>query len=102
MRLVSLARWVAWTALAAIIVLMFVPPGLRPVSDLPHGLEHFSVFLLAGAAFGLGYPEQKFTTVMAVVPVMAVLELLQLLAPGRHARVSDFLINALGACAELR
>jgi len=28
-----------------------------------------------------------------------ILELFQLLVPGRHARLSDFIVNVLGACA---
>jgi VanZ family protein len=98
-RLVFLTRWAAWIALVLILFLMFVPLALRPVSDLPQALEHLLVFLLTGVAFGIGYPEQRLTMAMAAVPVTAVLGLLQLLAPGRHARVSDFVLNALGACA---
>jgi VanZ family protein len=98
-RVVLLARWAAWAALVLVVALMVVPPALRPVSGLPHALEHFLVFLLTGAAFGLGYPKQRFTIAIAALPVTAILELLQLLAPGRHARMSDFLIDALGMCA---
>jgi hypothetical protein len=53
-RLVFLTRWAAWIALALILFLMFAPPALRPVSDLPHALEHLLVFLLTGVAFGIG------------------------------------------------
>src|SRR5437764_9910863 len=98
-RMASIARGTAWAALAAIVLLTFVPPALRPVSALPHALEHFAVFLLVGAAFALGYPRRQLAIAAAAVPVTAVLELLQLFAPGRHARLSDFVINALGACA---
>jgi VanZ family protein len=98
-RLISFTRWLAWTALVLIVFLMFVPPALRPLSHLPHALEHLLLFLLTGVAFGLGYREQRLTMALAAVPVTAVLELLQLLAPGRHARMSDFVVDAIGACA---
>jgi VanZ family protein len=97
--MVSIARLTAWTALAAIVLLTFVPPALRPVSAVPHVLEHFAVFLLVGGAFASGYPRRQLAIAVAAVPMTAVLELLQLFAPGRHARLSDFIINALGACA---
>ena len=98
-RTASIARLTAWSALTVIVVLTFVPPALRPVSAVPHAMEHFAAFLLVGGTFALGYPRQQFVMAAAAVPMTAVLELLQLLAPGRHARLSDFVINALGACA---
>jgi VanZ family protein len=97
-RTAAIARLIAWTALGEIILLTFVPSALRPVSAIPHALEHFGVFLLVGGAFALGYPRRQLAIAVAAVPVIAVLELLQLLAPGRHARLSDFVLNALGAC----
>ncbi len=98
-RMTSIARLTAWTAFTAIVLLTFVPPALRPVSAIPHALEHFAVFLLVGGAFALGYARQRVAIAVAAAPMSAVLELLQLFAPGRHARLSDFVINALGACA---
>ena len=94
----AIARFIAWSALATIIVLSFVPSSLRPDSAIPHALEHFAAFLLVGGAFALGYPRRHLAIAAAAVPVTAILELLQLLAPGRHARLSDFVFNALGAC----
>lgn len=98
-RTVLIAQCAAWAALGAIIVVTFVPPDLRPMSNLPHSLEHFAAFLVVGAAFAVGYPRQKLTIAIAAVPAAAILELLQLCAAGRHARLSDFVLNALGACA---
>jgi VanZ family protein len=97
-RTTAIARVAAWVGLGTIMVLMFVPPALRPVSAAPNVLEHFAAFLLAGAAFALGYPQYRFRLIAASIPCIAVLELLQLFAPGRHARVSDFIVNAIGAC----
>jgi hypothetical protein len=93
------ARPIAWIALAIVVVLTFVPAGMRPAPPFPHLLEHFSAFLLVGVAFGIGYSGQRLALALAALPVTAILELLQLLAPGRHARVIDFVANAAGACA---
>jgi VanZ family protein len=95
---VMLARFVAWAMSAAILVLTFVPPQLRPVSDAPHALEHFVPFLLLGGAYALGYPRRELGIAVAAVPFIGILEWLQLFAPGRHARMSDFIVNAAAAC----
>jgi VanZ family protein len=97
-RTAAIARVVAWVGLGTIIVLTLVPPALRPVSAAPNVVEHFAAFLLAGAAFALGYPQYRFSLFAASIACIAVLELLQLFVPGRHARVSDFVVNAIGAC----
>jgi VanZ family protein len=34
-----------------------------------------------------------------LVLAIGVIEILQLLIPGRHARLEDFLVNAMAACA---
>jgi VanZ family protein len=96
-----IGRWIAWAALAGVVVLSLVPVGLRPVSALPHIYEHFTAFLLVGLAFGIGYPAQRLAIGLASVPTAAILELLQIFVPGRHARVSDFVVNATGACVAL-
>ena len=49
----------AWACIATIAVLSLVAPSLRPVTVLPHDLEHAAIFALAacagvGAAFVIG------------------------------------------------
>jgi VanZ family protein len=95
---ISIARFAAWIVLITIVVLTFVPPSLRPTSGIPHLLEHFSAFLLVGGAFGLAYPDRAIAIAVVAVPLTAALELMQLLAPGRHARLADFLVNGIGVC----
>ena len=90
---------VAWTCIATIAVLSLVAPSLRPVTILPHGLEHAAIFALAGLAAGLGYPARPALTVGAFVIFAGAIELAQIPVPGRHARLSDVLIDALAACA---
>ena len=86
----------AWILLVTIAVLSLVPPQDRPVTILPHSVEHFSIFLVAGLAFGVGYPQRRLFQFVAVLAFTAAIELAQLLVPGRHARLSDFLVDALG------
>ena len=89
----------AWTCVAAIAVLSLVAPAWRPVTVLPHNLEHAAIFALAGFAAGLGYPARPALTVAAFVIFSGAIELAQIPVPGRHARLSDFAIDALAACA---
>src|SRR5262249_5091385 len=46
---------VAWLLLLSIIVLSVVPPTFRPVTVLPHGIEHLTMFSVTGLAFGIAY-----------------------------------------------
>ena len=80
-------------------MLSLVAPSLRPVTFLPHNLEHAAIFALAGLAIGLGYPDRAAQHMVALVLFAAAVELAQFYAPGRHPRVSDFVVDALGACA---
>ena len=93
-RIISQAS--AWILLMTIAVLSLVPAQDRPVTSLPHSVEHFSIFLVTGLAFGVGYPQRRLFQFVAVLAFTAAIELAQLLVPGRHARLSDFLVDALG------
>jgi VanZ family protein len=96
--MVVLARAVAWLFFVAILVLTFVPPALRPLSGLPHDVEHFAIFFLLGGAFTLGYRGHAWTLGLMGIGGSAALEILQVFMPGRHARLADFLVDALAIC----
>lgn len=89
----------AWFFFAAIVVLSLVSPALRPVTVVPHNLEHAAIFALAGLAVGLGYPGRAAYHMVMLTAFAAAIELAQFYAPGRHPRLIDFVIDALGACA---
>jgi VanZ family protein len=96
--IITAARIAAWLLTAVIVVLSVVPAWLRPETDLPHGIEHFTIFFATGVAFGIGYSRKpKIVAAMLVIFAGAV-ELAQIVDPGRHARVSDFIVDALAAC----
>jgi VanZ family protein len=91
-----LARLGGWSLAAAIVVLSVVPATLRPETGLPHNLEHFAIYWATGIAFALGY---SLTPLLATVLVIfsGAVEILQLFIPGRHARLSDFIVDGLAS-----
>jgi VanZ family protein len=99
--LAKTARLLAWLAVAAVVFLTVGPQQLRPTTGVPHDLEHFLAFSLVGLIFGLGYPGRLATLVPIAVAAAAALETAQLWVPHRHARFSDFVVNALAACVGL-
>ena len=88
-----------WCCIVAICVLSLVAPSLRPVTFLPHGLEHAAIFAAAGFMVGFGYPERPLLQMAAFMVFAAAIELAQLYVPGRHARLIDFAVDAVAACA---
>lgn len=91
-------QFVAWTLAVVIIILSIVPPGLRPETSVPHDLEHAGIFFLTGLAFGLAYDYPKGWLATYTVIFAAAVELSQLFVAGRHARISDFIIDAAAMC----
>jgi VanZ family protein len=93
----KIIRLIAWLLLATAIVLTVVPAEFRPVTGAPSPVEHFAMFFLIGSAFALGYSRSDYPLCGAAIAFAGSLELLQLFVPGRHARLSDFVIDALSA-----
>jgi VanZ family protein len=91
----------AWLLAAAVTFVTLSPPRYRPASNLGHDFEHLLAFVLVGLAFGFAYPRHRLLAAPTAVVAIGVIEALQLLIPGRHARLEDFLVNALAACAGL-
>jgi VanZ family protein len=93
------ARWafrvLAWLLLAAITFVTLGSAQYRPQTTLNHDSEHALAFVLLGIAFGLGYSRRRLAMAAAAVPVIGLIEILQLWAPGRHARLEDFAVNLL-------
>ena len=98
MNIETVARLVAWIVLCAILALTYVPPAWRLVTGASQFTEHFAIFFLVGGCFALGYRRNPLVIASLAVGAIGILELIQLVVPGRHARVSDFVVNALGAC----
>ena len=92
-------RIIAWLLTAAVTFATLGPSRYRPHSELGQDGEHVLAFLLVGLAFGLAYPRRRLLTAGIAVILIGVLEMLQLWMPGRHARLEDFIVDALAACA---
>jgi VanZ family protein len=90
---------VGWLCIVAIVVFSLVSPALRPVTSLPHNLEHAAVFAVTGFAIALGYPRRIAHCIVMLITFAGVIELAQFFAPGRHPRVIDFVVDAAAACA---
>ena len=97
--LIMALRFTAWMLVLIITALSLVPPGLRPETSAPHVLEHAAIFAATGAAFGFGYNQRPYLGLVGLIIFAAVIELAQLAAPGRHARLGDFIIDAVASCA---
>lgn len=92
---ILLARIIALGLAAAIVVLSVVPPTLRPETGLPHGFEHFAIYWATGLAFALGYELRPGLLATLLVSFSGAVEIAQLFVPGRHARLGDFIVDAL-------
>lgn len=95
------ARFVAWCLAIVITLLSLVPLGMRPQTGAPRNLEHIAIFAATGVAFGLGYSRRPSFVAVALVFFAGAIELAQTFVPGRHARLSDFIVDAvtMGAAA---
>lgn len=100
-RMTIVLRLLAWGLAAAVAFATLGPPRYRPHADIGQNGEHALAFILVGLAFGLAYRRNRMLTAFAAVSMTAVIEVLQLWAPGRHARMSDFIVDATAVCAGL-
>lgn len=93
----NVSRVAAWLLLGAIGVVTLSPIGMRPVTQAPVSLERLGAFALIGAAFCYAYPKHRYAILLSLVGLTAFLEIAQNYVPGRHGRLSDGLVKALGA-----
>jgi VanZ family protein len=85
----------AWS-LAAFIVFA----TLGPQSDRPHvgpaQIERFGAYFVTAGAFVFAYPRRPWLIALCVAGAAVLLEMAQLLAPGRDAGVPDAVAKVLG------
>lgn len=93
----TLCRWIAWPALAAVVVVTLSPIAWRPMTGAPAEIERFAAFAVLGAVFCAGYPKHRIVVLVLLVAFVGSLEALQLLVPSRHARIYDAIVKAAGA-----
>jgi VanZ family protein len=90
-------RLLAWGLAAAIAFATLGPAAQRPHSNLGQNGEHALAFVLLGLVFGLAHARNRSLTAAFVIAFTGVIEVLQFVAPGRHARMEDFVVDALAA-----
>ena len=99
----ALFRWLTWMSVIALAVLSWTP-GSHMVrtgigGHLEHALEHAAAYLLASAVATLGYGRARSCAQIGALycAYAGLLELGQVVVPGRHARFDDFSASAIGA-----
>ncbi len=94
-----LARALFWLVLLFIAGVTLSPIELRPETGLPASIERFAAFGLVGALSMAAYPAHRFRSFWSLILAAALLEAGQKLAAGRHGRVIDFDVKAMGTLA---
>ena len=94
----TLLRLIAWLLAALVTFATLGPPSSRPHSDLGQIAEHGLAFILVGLAFGFAYPQHRLRNATVAVVMTGVLEIVQIWMPGRHARLTDFVVDAIATC----
>src|SRR3982074_884620 len=97
----TILRLFAWLLATAVTFATLGPPRFRPPPALRQDGEHVLAFVLIGLAFGLAYARNRLLTSVISVAMIGVIEILQIWAPGRHARFADCAVYALAACVGL-
>jgi VanZ family protein len=87
-----------YLAVLLIGVVSLLPGTLRPQTGVPGQFEHLIAYFSASVVLALRADlSPRWSASLLLVPYAGGLELAQLFIPGRHARLSDFLFNSIGA-----
>jgi VanZ family protein len=96
-----LLQIVAWLLLVAVIVVTVGPIGWRPVTTFAPNLERALGLFIVGLVFALAYPRRVVVVAIALFTFTALLEAVQGLEPGRHARILDAVVKLSGGAIGL-
>ena len=89
----AISRIASAVILIAIAVVTLCPIDFRPQTGHAE-LERAAAYLLFGMTLGAGFPRRLQYSLAFIIGVAVVLEVLQLVDPGRHARLGDMLVKA--------
>jgi len=89
---------IGWILILIIVVLSLVPPTYRPMTPASHNFEHAAIYLFTGTAFGAAYSARLTMVTTGLVLFSGLIEIAQFMSPGRHARLLDFIVDAIAAC----
>jgi VanZ family protein len=89
-------KLVAWMLVIGIVVVTVVPASDRPETGVEHNFEHLLAFGLVGLVFALAHSYRLTQLLFAGVVFALLTELAQIPLSTRHARLEDFVVDALG------
>jgi VanZ family protein len=97
----AILRVTAWLGVAAIIGLSVVPGDQRPHVLQVAKLEHLGAYFLVGIVLVISFSERNRCLLagLLLTVLAGMLELAQLIIPGRVSNVSDWAISSVGAWA---
>ena len=95
----KLLRFLAWGGLCLVAIVSLAPIELRPESGFSVSIERFGTFAAIGLAFTLAYPRHAWLALFIVAGSALLFEVLQMLAPSRHAHLFDALVKVAGGAA---
>lgn len=83
---------------ALVLLAIIIFSTLSPIQMRPHiaeaNVERALAYVLLGFVLALGFPNRLYQAAIFVIVTAGVLELLQIIDPGRHARFADALVKA--------
>lgn len=95
--LIAATRWLAWLGVLGLVLATVVPARERPISNLPHDVEHLLAFAAVGGLVAFSFKTKPLLLFLLAIGFVACLEASQIPLPTRHARLEDLLFNAAGA-----
>ena len=93
-----IARIIGWLAVLGIGVLSLVPGDMRPHTGASGKFEHAAAYFVTAAILAFGYESRRHAMAVALLLCFyaAVLEMAQLLVPGRIAALAGFAASVSG------
>jgi hypothetical protein len=96
-----MTRFSRTAALALLALIVFAT--LSPIEMRPHiadaNVERGLAYVLLGLAIAIGFPKRVYQVAIFVICTAGVLEMLQIIDPGRHARFLDAFLKASAGIA---
>ena len=90
------ARVLFWLVLLLIAFVTVSPIQFRPETGLPPPVERLAAFVVLGALAMAAYPRHRLRWFWSLILTAALLEAGQHLVAGRHGRMIDFDVKAVG------
>lgn len=92
-------RLAAWLCIALLAYLSLVPDRFQTRTGAPTQLEHFIAYFGTASFLMLGYPRKKALAAVLLMAYGCLLELGQLISPGRFPSVIDATASVFGVAS---